>query len=191
MERRTFVQLATALGAWLLAPFAGWARRTPWDRTTEGFVVGRGKARTGNGISLFEGDTFYTKVSTKDTNGDIYMFESNRVKKGGPPLHYHHTQDEWWYVLEGEFLFKVGEATYTVGPGDSVFGPRMVPHAFAKINEGAARLLMFFQPAGKMEEHFTMTSEGKFANLSDAERNAVRERNGVTVVGPALTYLKQ
>ncbi|WP_413666688.1 cupin domain-containing protein [Mucilaginibacter sp. Mucisp86] len=60
-------------------------------------------------ISLFDGDTFYTKVSTRDTDGDLYIYESSCVKKGGPNLHVHPDQDEWWYILEGEFVIKVGD----------------------------------------------------------------------------------
>jgi hypothetical protein len=29
--------------------------------------------------------------------------------KGGPPRHYHHEQDESFYVTKGEFAFEVGD----------------------------------------------------------------------------------
>ncbi len=119
------------------------------------------------------------------------MFESTRVKKGGPLLHYHFEQDEWFYILEGEFLFKVGDETFTAKAGDSVFGPRMIPHAFAKTNEETARMLILFQPAGRMEAHFKAVSEGGLAKLSEEEKDKFRQANGFKVVGPALTYLKQ
>jgi mannose-6-phosphate isomerase-like protein (cupin superfamily) len=121
--------------------------------------VDAGKNRFDESISLFEGDNFYCKVSTKDTDGDIYIFESTREKKGGPPLHFHYEQDEWWYILEGEFLFKVGDQTFTAKVGDCVFRPRIVPHAFTKTNNGPSKLLIVFQSAGKMEEHFTAVSK--------------------------------
>ncbi len=120
----------------------------------------------------------------------MYIFESTRDKKGGPTLHYHFQQDEWWYILQGEFLFNVGDDTFTAKAGDSVFGPRMIPHAFAKTNEGSAKLLMAFQPAGKMEAHFKAVSQGALTKLSEEERDAFRQRNGFKVVGPALTYDK-
>lgn len=159
-------------------------------RIDKGLKIEAGKDRYDKPITLMEGDTFFTKVSSKDTEGDLFIFESIREKKGGVPLHYHFEQDEWWYVLEGEFLFKVGEDMFTAKQGDSMFGPRKVPHAFSKTNEGIARLLMGFQPAGKMEEHFKALSEGIYSKLNDDEKKAFRRNNGFEVVGPALDYDK-
>ena len=118
------------------------------------------------------------------------MYESSRVKKGGPALHFHYSQDEIWYVLEGEFLIKVGDQLYQAKAGDSVFGPRGIPHAFTKTNEGNARLLMTFQPAGKMEEFFIATSEGKLSKMTPAEQDDFRKQHGFERVGPALNYQK-
>lgn len=90
-------------------------------RINKGIKVAAGQDRFGKPISLLEGDVFTTKVSGQDTNGDLYIYESIRLKKGGVPLHYHYEQDEWWYVLEGEFLIKVGDEIYTVKAGDFVW----------------------------------------------------------------------
>ncbi len=190
MNRNSFLKLCLAIGSFLSTPFALMAKPFNKKRVDKGFKVDVGKDRFGESISLFEGDTFFCKVSAKDTDGDLYIFESIRDKKGGPPLHYHYEQDEWWYILEGEFLFKVGDQTFTAKAGDSVFGPRMVPHAFAKTNEGAARLLMAFQPAGKMEEHFIAVSKGIYKNMTKEEIAKFRQSNGHEVVGPALTFDK-
>ena len=189
MNRNSFLKAWIAAGTFLTAPLAamtGIRRKRP----DKGIRVTAGQDRFDKPISLLEGDVFYTKVSTKDTEGDLYIFESTRDKKGGPPLHYHYEQDEWWYIMEGEFLFKVGEELFTAKAGDSVFGPRMIPHAFAKTSEGIGRLLMAFQPAGKMEEHFKALSEGIYSKLSEDEKHKFRQKNGFEVVGPALTIDK-
>lgn len=189
MNRNSFLKAGLAAGAFLTASITAMARISR-KRIDKGIKVNAGKDRFDKSISPFEGDTFYTKVSTKDTDGDLYIFESTRTKKDGPPLHYHYEQDEWWYILEGEFLFKVGEETFTAKTGDSIFGPRMVPHTFAKTNEGIGRLLMAFQPAGKMEEHFKAVSEGMYSKLSEKERHKFRQDSGFEVVGPPLTIDK-
>lgn len=183
--------MLTAQAALLITPV--WAHARTWirPRDTKGFRVDAGKDRSGKSISLFEGDSFYTKVSTRDTDGDIFVFESTRLKEGGPPLHLHYEQDEWWYILQGEFLFQVGDETFRAKAGDSVFGPRRIPHAFAKVGEGEARMLMFFQPAGKMEANFLAISQGVTAKMTEAERKAFRKEHGFEAVGPPLTYLKQ
>jgi mannose-6-phosphate isomerase-like protein (cupin superfamily) len=190
MTRNSFLKVCLTAGSFLAAPFRVTAQSAARKRTAKGLRVEAGKDRFGESISLFEGDTFYCKVSSKDTAGDMYVFESTRDKKGGPPLHYHYEQDEWWYILEGEFLFKVGEETFAAKAGDSVFGPRMVPHTFAKTNEGAGKMLIIFQPAGKMEFHFKAVSQGAYKAMSDEEKAKFREGNGLKVVGPALFHEK-
>jgi len=191
MNRNSFLKSCLAVGSLLSTPFAVMAKPFSKKRVDKGIKVDAGKDRLGNPISLFEGDTFYTKVSTADTDGDVYVFESTRVKEGGPSFHLHYEQDEFWYILKGTFLFKVGDETFTAKEGDTVFGPRNVPHAFAKVGKGEAKLLMFFQPAGKMEKMFKDISEGANKNITtDEGKDKFFHEYGLKRVGPPLTYSK-
>lgn len=191
MKRSSFLKLGLAFGSFVISSFKIHASAKTKHQDSKGFKVDAGKDRFDKSISLFEGDTFYTKVSTKDTDGGMYVFESTRIKEGGPILHTHYYTDEWWYVLQGEFLIKVGDKTYNAKAGDFVFGPRMVPHTFAKIGKGEAKVMICHQPAGKMEEYFKKISEGVATNMSEAERNDLRKEHGFEKVGPPLSYLKQ
>ena len=191
MQRKSFLKFGIAVGSLLAAPFTIYAKIKNEARDNKGFKVDAGQDRFDKSISPFEGDAFYTKVSTKDTDGDMYVFESTRIKEGGPILHTHYDTDEFWYVLQGEFLIKVGDKTYNAKPGDLVFGPRMVPHTFAKIGQGEAKVMICHQPAGKMEEYFKKLSEGVAKNMSEEERDNMRKEHGFEKVGPPLTYLKQ
>jgi Cupin domain len=65
------------------------------------------------------------KVSTLDTNGGLAVCEITYFHKGGPARHLHHEQDEWFYVVEGEYVIEVGEERYELGPRDSVLAPRL------------------------------------------------------------------
>ena len=187
MNRNRFLQACLAFGRLLAFPAARAARRArSRARAGQGFLVRAGQDRANRPQSLFDGDTFLTKIAAADTAGDLYVFESTRLKEGGPAHHYHFDQDEWWYVLAGEFLIKVGDTVYEAKAGDSVFGPRMVPHSFAKVGPAAGRLLMIFQPAGKMEECFRLISQGATRNMSEAEQDAFREAHGFRRVGPPL-----
>ena len=190
MKRNKFLQTSIATASILFSPFTIFAKAIKKFREEKGFKVDGGKDRINKSINLFDGDTFDCKIGTKDTDGDMYVFESVRVKEGGPSHHYHFTQDEWWYVLEGEFIIKVGDTVYNAKAGDSVFGPRMVPHSFTKMGEGKARLLMIFQPAGKMEEFFNKISAGAVKNMTEAEQDAFREAHGFKRVGPPIKNLK-
>ena len=188
MKRNSFLKLLLAAGAFVATPFAVLAKRRHETRIDKGFKVDAGKDRFDKCITVRESDSYCAKISTKDTDGDMYVFETTRIKKGGPVLHYHYDQDEWWYVLGGEFIVKVGDETFHVKAGDSVFGPRRVPHAFAKVSEGEAKLLMIFQPAGKMEEYFKAVGEGVTSKLSQEEQDNFKKAHGFEPVGPALTY---
>ncbi|MFD1871483.1 cupin domain-containing protein [Hymenobacter bucti] len=188
MDRTRFLQACAATGALLAFPAILVARTIA--RAGKGFTVKAAQDRFNTPMALFDGDTFLTKIATTDTAGDLYVFESSRLKEGGPSHHYHFEQDEWWYVLAGEFLIKVGDTVYEAKAGDSVFGPRMVPHSFAKVGAGEGRLLMIFQPAGKMEECFRKISQGATRTMSEAEQDAFREAHGFKRVGPPLKQLK-
>ena len=190
MKRSAFLKLCSALGATVSLPFLGYSKFKQGS-TGKGFKVDAGKDRLDKSVSLFEGDTFYSKIATNDTNGDLYVFESTRQKNGGPPQHFHYDQDEWWYVLQGEFIIKVGDEVYEVKAGDSVFGPRKVPHAFAKVGDGEAKLLMMFQPAGKMEAYFKAVSEGAAKNMTAEEQDNFKKQHGFEKTGPALSYEKK
>jgi mannose-6-phosphate isomerase-like protein (cupin superfamily) len=190
MKRNVFLRTITVAGAVLAAPMGSMANRYARLREKTGFKIDAGSDRFQKPITLFDGDTFFTKVSTKDTDGDFYAYESSRVKKGGPNLHLHYKQDEWWYILEGEFVIKVGDKMHHVKPGDSVFGPRGVPHAFSKVGDGVGRMLTTFQPAGKMEECFIAISEGQMKGKPEAEQDEFRKQHGFERVGPPIDILK-
>src|SRR4051794_13488593 len=99
MNRNSFLKLCVSEGSFIAAPLAVIAKPFDKKRGDKGIRVNAGKDRFDQEISIFEGDKFYCKVSGKDTDGDLYVFESTRDKKGGPSFHYHYEQDEWWYIL--------------------------------------------------------------------------------------------
>jgi mannose-6-phosphate isomerase-like protein (cupin superfamily) len=57
------------------------------------------------------------------------------------PLHTHEREDEYTYVLEGEVGVQVGDLVRVARPGDLVFKPRGVPHAFWNAGDAPARAL--------------------------------------------------
>jgi mannose-6-phosphate isomerase-like protein (cupin superfamily) len=94
------------------------------------------------------------KTSTADTSENLFVIEHSNLKPGGPPLHLHLMQEEWFYVMEGEVLFQIGEKRLQLKAGDSVLVPRKVPHAFTAVGVKPAKMLIAFSPAGKMEQFF-------------------------------------
>ena len=184
MKRRRFLQVALASAAFTVG-----AGPAPPGRLQMGFKVGSQKGRNGEEL-LIMGGKFNCKVSAKDTDGNLCIYDTIRDAKGGPALHLHHFQDEWFYVVRGEFLFRVGDDTFKLNPGDSAFGPRKVPHAFAKVGQGPGQMLIAWQPAGSMEDFFYQMS--KLGKDIPANQEVVYkdlwESHGMEVVGPALKF---
>ena len=60
----------------------------------------------------------------------------------------HCTEDESFYVVEGEMTFYVGDERVKAGAGAFVYGPRGVPHGFEVNGTAPARILLQNYPAG-------------------------------------------
>jgi quercetin dioxygenase-like cupin family protein len=71
----------------------------------------------------------------------------------GAPVHTHHNEDEYSYVLEGRVGIQLGPEVLEAGPGDLLFKPRGVAHAFWNASDEPARLLELISPAG-FEHYF-------------------------------------
>ncbi len=125
------------------------------------------------------------KVSGKDTDGRLAIFEQTSLSpKRGTPLHVHHNQDEVFYVLEGEYAFKVGEEHFNLKKGDSIFLPMKIPHAWTQISD-KGKLTVILQPAGKLEEFFVTMAALKTEPTAE-EVAKIFSDNEMEIVGPAL-----
>jgi quercetin dioxygenase-like cupin family protein len=71
----------------------------------------------------------------------------------GAPIHTHKNEDEYSYVLEGKVGVHLGDEVLVAGPGQLVFKPRGVAHAFWNAGDEPARLLEIISPAG-FENYF-------------------------------------
>ena len=159
------------------------------ERAGRGFRVGAQMNRYQEEL-LVMGGRFDLKVSSRDSGGDLCIYDTIREAKGGPALHRHHFQDEWFYVIRGEFIVQVGGDTIDLHPGDSAFAPRKIPHAFAKISDGEAQLLILFQPAGSMEDFFVqMARIGKeIPKNQETLLKKLWAEHGMEIVGPPLKF---
>jgi len=191
MKRDYFFKQLGLAAAILTLPIKSWSNLIYPTRIKEGFLVKSEEDRFHKPITLFEGDVFTTKISSKDTDGRLYVFDSLRIKKGGPAMHFHYDQDEVWKVTEGEFLIKIGEQVFQAKAGDTIFGPRGIPHSFSKTNEGPARVTITFQPAGLMEEFFIAVAQGKLKDASPEQQQEMRKKHGFESVGEGIGYQKK
>ena len=79
----------------------------------------------------------------------------------GSPIHTHSREDEYSYVLEGRVGLLIGDEVVEARPGDLVFKPRGIPHAFWNATDEPARFLEIISPAG-FERYFA-EAEALFA----------------------------
>jgi mannose-6-phosphate isomerase-like protein (cupin superfamily) len=115
--------------------------------------VAAGEDRSGHLHSLgFSSLAF--KVTTADSGGNLFVIEHrNLLPAGGPALHMHLAQEEWFYVMEGEVAFQVGDRRLHLRTGESILAPRRIPHTFSAV-DSPAHMLIAFTPACKMEQYF-------------------------------------
>jgi len=183
MNRRQFLKLPLAAAALTLD-----ARAATGERAPGGFRVGSGEDRHGEEL-LIMGGSFDLKVSGRDTGGELCIYDTVRKAKGGPALHRHFHQDEWFYVIRGEFIVEVGGARLRLGPGDSALAPRMIPHAFASVGDAGGQLLIAFQPAGTMEDFFRQMARygTDIPKNPEAIMRQLFERHDMELLGPPLS----
>lgn len=94
------------------------------------------------------GEEIHLALTGGQTGGRYAMWTEITPRGGGPPLHVHHREDEWFHVLEGRVDFLVEGQWNTVAAGGSAFMPKGVPHAFRNAGEGALKMLIQTSPAG-------------------------------------------
>jgi quercetin dioxygenase-like cupin family protein len=152
MKRRSFLKTAAAFPVAGLQAFALAAASEPAS-SEQPHLVEAGQDRFGEFHSLGFSRILF-KVATRDTNGGLFIIEHVNLVKGGPRLHLHPYQDEYFYVMEGEVLFQVGDKQMKLHAGDSIVGPRGIPHTFSAVGSTPGHMLIAFTPAGKMEQFF-------------------------------------
>ncbi len=184
MERKKFLlTTAAAIPALLIGQHVQ-AQKT--QRPDKGFVVKATESRFNEKTLIGGKNPNDIKVSTNDSNGDLAVFEYTGNEKGGPPLHVHPHQDEIFFIVQGEYLFQVGEDKHRLKAGDTIFLPRTVPHAFAQLSD-KGKMFFLFQPSGKMEDFFRAI--GNLTSAPTAEQGAkMFADHDMKVVGPPLQF---
>jgi quercetin dioxygenase-like cupin family protein len=92
------------------------------------------------------GIDFDVKVGEERHGRRMAVFELTTRPGEEPPVHTHATEDEFFYVLDGEVAFRCGEDRFEVAGGGCVLLPRGLPHGY-RIGSPAARLLVVTTPA--------------------------------------------
>jgi quercetin dioxygenase-like cupin family protein len=141
-------------------------------------------------LSPDEGETVWLRklgirfmVGGDDTQDNFALVEHPIGPRAlAAPMHTHRYEDEYTYVLEGEVGVQVGEEVLVARPGDLIFKPRGVPHAFWNPGDELARALEIISPAG-FERYFAelapLFPPANESPLDEEAVDAVREKYGL------------
>jgi mannose-6-phosphate isomerase-like protein (cupin superfamily) len=161
---------ATVASVWLLGAAAAGA----------GFVVLPGGAPRFAGPQGREGDVTELVATADRTGGALGLVRQTIAPGSGPPTHIHEAEDEFFYVVSGQFKVKLGDRILTAPAQSVIFVPRKTAHAFENVGTEPGVLLVGVTPGGfeKMFEE----RQGV-----DAETNrALMKKHRMEVVGPPL-----
>jgi quercetin dioxygenase-like cupin family protein len=99
------------------------------------------------------GGVYHIVTTAMESGGRHFAFEASEPPGGGPPLHTHVNEDEYFLVLEGEMTFYIDGQVTVRKAGESAFVPRGATHCFKNCSTREARLLVLFTP-GTIEGFF-------------------------------------
>jgi mannose-6-phosphate isomerase-like protein (cupin superfamily) len=129
--------------------------------------------RVGDGDSFdFGGLGVEWKIGESDTDGRFAVVHHPIAARAlAAPLHYHHNEDEYSYVLEGQLGALLGDDEVIAGPGTWVIKPRRQWHTFWAAGDGPCLIIELISPAG-FENYFREVAEAwgdmeAFARIND------------------------
>lgn len=93
-------------------------------------------------------DTVRIVATVAESGGSFTTLEVVSPPGSGPPPHIHETEDEAFYVLDGEFELVIGERVVRGGAGTYAIAPRGIVHRFQSTGDRDGRLLVTFTPGG-------------------------------------------
>jgi quercetin dioxygenase-like cupin family protein len=131
------------------------------------------------------------KIGSAETNGEYGLLEITARAGDGSPWHVHPDEDEWFYVVEGEFTIYVDDTRLSLATGAFAFGPKGVPHTFIAGPNGGKALIGFrpFHFEGFLREVGEPATERVVPPPLEAPPDMERllpigERNGMKILGP-------
>lgn len=142
------------------------------------------------------GSLFERLCNAEETGGTLGVSLVKQPPGIATPFHVHTRESECFYVLEGEMVYRAGDAYYELRAGSFIFLPQGVPHAFRITGEGPVRFLGLTVPGGLMSLYDEVGIPARERRLPGADGSPVQEeiarwnevapRYGMQVVGPPI-----
>lgn len=137
------------------------------------------------------GRSIAVKAHAADTAGAYSMLEFSAPPGGAwTAPHIHYDAEEAWYVLEGEFTYRIDEDLVVAPAGTFLLAPRGTLHSFGNTGDSVARNLTFFSPPG-MERFFVAFHELVQASGGQPDPASVEALTRRFHMGPAPSTIRE
>lgn len=127
---------------------------TTTSSTPTSYVLAPGQGERLNVV----GDDVRVLADASNTDGRCFIFELRTPAGGGPPLHRHTIDAEYFFVIEGTYKFVIDGREYAASPGSFIHAARGSLHTFMNSGSTTGRMLIVTSPAG-LEAPFRKTHE--------------------------------
>lgn len=111
-------------------------------------------------------------IGSEASGGSLTIVASQALAGDEAPLHVHHHVDECFLVLGGHYAVTCGDDRFDAGPGDLVYLPAGVPHAY-RVGDQPANKLIIAVPAG-LEDFF------RDLGRDGLDMDELQHRHGIT-----------
>lgn len=129
--------------------------------------------------------------ATAATTGGAFGMANFTMPPGfETPFHRHLTEDESFYVIDGEVAFLADGQWARAGAGSFVFIPRGMTHGFRVVGNKTARMLVWVNPGGFEEFFIAMSEPATTATLPDKSTFSIERAlevaplHGMDILGP-------
>lgn len=132
-------------------------------------------------------------ATAAETGGAFALWLEEPPPGGGAPPHVHTREEEFFYVLEGNFTFWCAGQSFPAPPGAFVGLPKGLGHQWRSHDPGAARTLIVLVPGGGAGFFLDLGnpySEPKDATVPPGPKRIaeVSAKYGQTIVAPSLLH---
>ena len=107
--------------------------------------------------------------------------------RAGPPLHFHKTFEDSFFVLEGIMTAQLGDQVVELGPGDFATAPPGVPHSLtnADADQMRCRVINLLTPGVGFDRYISQIDQ--LAGRGDYEGiERLNAEYDVTITGPSV-----
>lgn len=134
----------------------------------------------------FLGLPTWIKADRGMTGGHFSLIEQVIPAGFESPWHVHHSEDESFYVIDGQMSVIVEGRRKLLQAGDFAFGPRGIPHGFRIEGEGPARVLLMTTGSDFADfiAETSVPSDTPPATPDMALLLAAAERHNIAILGP-------